>query len=55
MEVVYAAKLLLLQQIVIKAESDAHQRHKTNATHDVQERTGRKFEFQGNSGSMMQM
>ena len=47
MEIVYAAKLRLLQQIVINAESDAHQRHKTNATHDVQERTARIFESQG--------
>ena len=54
MEIVYAAKLRLLQQIVIKAESDAHPRHKTNATHDVLERTGRILESQGNFGSMMQ-
>jgi hypothetical protein len=44
MEIFYAAKLRHLQQIAIQAESDAHQRHKTNATRDVQERTGRIFD-----------
>ncbi len=54
MEIVYAAKLRLLQQIVINTESDAHQRHPTNATHEVQECTGRIFESEDNFGSMMQ-
>jgi hypothetical protein len=52
MEIVYAAKLRLLQQIVINAESDAHQRHKTNATHEVQDCTGRILE--SCFGSMLQ-
>ncbi len=53
MEIFYAAKLRLLQQIAIQAESDSHQRNKTNPPRDVQEHTGRIFDSKGNFGSVM--